>query len=180
MNVGWLVAQALLIVWPPYVANATPVLARRVFRGRLHPVDLNRVFIDGRRVLGDGKTYEGLVMGVVLGTLVGYLVDYVVYLVTGSVFKYPSILDSLVMSIAALLGDMLGAFIKRRLGLRRGEPAPLLDQLDFLLASLLALYIINPSLLTVPIIVTAVLITPPIHLATNTGAYLLGLKNEPW
>jgi len=37
MNVGWLVAQALLIVWPPYVANATPVLARRVFRGRLHP-----------------------------------------------------------------------------------------------------------------------------------------------
>lgn len=180
MWLGWLVAQALIIVWPSYVANATPVLAKRVFRGRLHPVDFNAVFIDGRRILGDGKTYEGLLMGTVLGTLIGYLTSYLAHLSAPSILRYPTILDSLVMSIAALLGDMLGAFIKRRLGLRRGEPAPLLDQLDFLLASLLALHLIDPGLLTVQVAIVAVVVTPPIHLATNAGAYLLGLKNEPW
>ncbi|MGC9137001.1 CDP-2,3-bis-(O-geranylgeranyl)-sn-glycerol synthase [Caldivirga sp.] len=180
MNIGLLIAQALLIIWPPYVANATPVLAKKVFKGRLHPIDFNKSLKDGKRVLGDGKTYEGFMMGVTLGTLGGYLVVYVIGSLTTPLLKYPTMLDSFVMSVAALLGDMLGAFIKRRLGLRRGEPAPLLDQLDFLLASLLALYLIDPSILPAPVAVTAIIITPPIHLATNAGAYLLGLKSEPW
>ena len=179
MNIPWLVAQTLIIIWPPYVANATPVLARRIFR-RAHPVDGGRLFIDGKRILGDGKTYEGLAVGVAIGTLGGYATILLIRLLAGSTFNYPTLTDALAMSTAALLGDMLGAFIKRRLGLKRGDPAPLLDQLDFLLASLLALHFTDPSLLTAAIAVTAIVVTPPIHLATNTGAYLLKLKNEPW
>ncbi len=179
MNIPWLVAQTLIIIWPPYVANAAPVLARRIFR-RAHPVDGGRLFIDGKRILGDGKTYEGLAVGVAIGTLGGYATILLIRLLAGSTFNYPTLTDALAMSTAALLGDMLGAFIKRRLGLKRGDPAPLLDQLDFLLASLLALHFTDPSLLTTAIAVTAIVVTPPIHLATNTGAYLLKLKNEPW
>lgn len=47
------VAQLLLFILPAYIANATPVL----FGGGM-PVDFRRKFIDGERLLGDGKPGE--------------------------------------------------------------------------------------------------------------------------
>lgn len=179
MNVALLVAQTLIVVWPSYVANATPVLSRRIFK-KPHYVDFGKYLWDGRRILGDGKTFEGLLVGFTAGTLVGYFIVFMVKLMVGSLFKYPSLMDSAVLSISALAGDMVGAFIKRRIGLKRGDPAPLLDQLDFLVTSILVLRAIDPSLVTLSILITAIVITPPIHLATNAIAYVLGLKGEPW
>lgn len=148
MSLLWDFIITLLIIWPPYVANATPpVVASKVFRRRT-PMDFGRNFIDGRRLFGDGKTYEGFATGL----LVGFIIGELTYMIVSSVVSVPSELPDplavFVMCIAALLGDLLGAFIKRRLGLPpRGAPAPLLDQLDFLLAALLALWLIQPSAL---------------------------------
>jgi len=60
------------------------------------------------------------------------------------------------------------------------HPAPFLDQLDFIVTALLVTRLIDPTTISIPIIIAAVLLTPPIHLATNAAAYLLGLKREPW
>ncbi|WP_054857280.1 CDP-2,3-bis-(O-geranylgeranyl)-sn-glycerol synthase [Vulcanisaeta sp. JCM 16159] len=179
MSLLWDFIITLLIIWPPYVANATPVIASKVFRRRT-PIDLGRNFIDGRRLFGDGKTYEGFITGLLAGFVIGEFTYIMVTRAVNIASELPNSLAVFVMCIAALLGDLLGAFIKRRLGLPRGAPAPLLDQLDFLLAALLALWLVQPSALKVIYVVIAVLITPPIHLATNTIAYLLGLKREPW
>lgn len=180
MGLLWDFIITLLIIWPPYVANATPVIASKVFRRRT-PIDLGRNFIDGKRLFGDGKTYEGFITGLFTGFVIGELTYIVVARAVNIVSELPNPLAVFAMCIAALLGDLLGgAFIKRRLGLPRGAPAPLLDQLDFLLAALLALWLIQPSVLRIIYVVIAVVITPPIHLATNTIAYLLGLKREPW
>ncbi|MEM0463315.1 MAG: CDP-2,3-bis-(O-geranylgeranyl)-sn-glycerol synthase [Pyrobaculum sp.] len=155
-------------MWPPYVANGSAVLASRL-KWR-HPVDFGRNFVDGRRLFGDGKTYEGLAIGVFLGTVVGYLPNLLHTTLT--------LLDALILSVAALLGDLLGAFIKRRLCMPRGHPAFPLDQLDFILMAMLvrSLYADVP----VEYIIAASVVTPIIHRVTNIVAYILRLKKEPW
>ena len=81
-------------------------------------------------------------------------------------------------SLGALLGDIGGAFIKRRLGIKPGGAFPVLDQLDFVIgAVLLASTISNVSLGTALIVLFE---TPPFHFLTNLGAYLLGLKSTYW
>jgi len=39
------------------------------------PIDGGRVTWDGRRVLGDGKTYEGLILALTYGTTVGVVIS---------------------------------------------------------------------------------------------------------
>jgi len=179
VNLLWDLIITLLIIWPPYVANATPVVASKVLRKRT-PIDLGKNFIDGRRIFGDGKTYEGFITGLLIGFVVGELTYAVVLNFVNLTQELPRPTTVFLMCAAALLGDLLGAFIKRRLGLPRGAPAPLLDQLDFLLMALLVLWLLQPQILHLVYVVIAIIITPPIHLATNTIAYLLHLKREPW
>lgn len=151
--------SSFVIIMPAFIANSVPVLAR----GR-HPLDLGKSMRDGRRVLGDGKTFEGFLSGLFMGTLAGAL------------FGYP--LPSFLLALGALSGDILGAFIKRRVGIERGRPAPLLDQLDFVAGALLFLYPVYQITLEQVLFIVAV--TPPIHLMTNYVAYRLGLKKYPW
>jgi CDP-2,3-bis-(O-geranylgeranyl)-sn-glycerol synthase len=78
----------------------------------------------------------------------------------------------------AMIGDLIGAFIKRRLGLPRGAPAPILDQLDFIIIAILfASFLIK---ITPSMIFIVILITPFIHILVNGIAYKLGKKKEPW
>ena len=53
---------------PAYVPNPVAALC-----GGGTPIDFNRNYSDGRRILGDGKTYRGLVCGVLAGIAVGAL-----------------------------------------------------------------------------------------------------------
>jgi CDP-2,3-bis-(O-geranylgeranyl)-sn-glycerol synthase len=85
---------------------------------------------------------------------------------------------SFLISLGALSGDLIGAFIKRRLKFPPGFPLPLMDQLDFILGALLFSYPIYGFNSNAAFIV--LLLTPPIHLATNTVAYVLRLKNTAW
>ncbi len=89
------------------------------------------------------------------------------------------LLHALALSLGALLGDIAGSFIKRRLSLPRGAPAPVLDQLDFYAGAVAASYLLgckwNPETLAAAAIVVAVL-----HVTANAAAYLAGLKKEPW
>ncbi|MEN3051252.1 MAG: CDP-2,3-bis-(O-geranylgeranyl)-sn-glycerol synthase [Candidatus Methanosuratincola petrocarbonis] len=154
-----LALSSFVIIMPAFIANSVPVLAR----GR-HPMDFGKSMVDGRRVLGDGKTFEGFLAGLFMGTL------------SGALFGYP--IHSFLLALGALSGDILGAFIKRRIGIERGHPAPLLDQLDFVVGALLFLYPVYQVTLEQVVFIMAV--TPPIHLLTNYFAYRLGLKKYPW
>jgi CDP-2,3-bis-(O-geranylgeranyl)-sn-glycerol synthase len=82
------------------------------------------------------------------------------------------------MGVGAVLGDLLGAFLKRRLGIKPGDPLPIIDQLDFVFGALLFGSLVFP--LSLASVLLVVLVTPPIHLGTNYGAYLLGLKKTYW
>ncbi|CCC82304.1 CDP-2,3-bis-(O-geranylgeranyl)-sn-glycerol synthase [Thermoproteus tenax] len=158
---------ALVLIWPSYVANGLAVLAALI--PRRHPVDFGKMW-RGRRILGDGKTFEGLLIGTLFGSTLGWLPNLLVHMLTP--------LDAFMLAVSALVGDILGAFIKRRLCLPRGYPAFPLDQLDFLLMSLLVYSLYKDiSILT---IILSIIITPIIHRLTNILAYIAKLKKEPW
>lgn len=151
--------EAILFILPAYVANAAPTLSR----GK-RPLDFNRKFIDGNPIFGRNKTFEGLLAGITAGTLVA--------IAQGRAYV------GLPIVIGALLGDLIGSFTKRRLGIRPGDPLPILDQLSFLLFALLLSYpIYQPSL---EIIAILIVITPILHVASNRIAFALGIKRKPW
>jgi CDP-2,3-bis-(O-geranylgeranyl)-sn-glycerol synthase len=159
--------EGLIAVIPAMFANATPVIAR----GR-RPIDGGLKFLDGRRLLGDGKTWEGLIAGLVAGAIVGFLLA----LVLGE----PQIAYiGLLSSIGAMIGDLIASFIKRRLGMQRGAPAPVLDQLNFYVGAVALLYIAGFTITPVMFIILAI-ISGTAHIAANMVAYKLKLKNVPW
>ncbi len=154
----------LLWVIPAYIANSTATFSK-FLPWKRHPVDFGRKWVDGRRILGDGKTFEGIIIGTTLGALSGYLIFPLFNL------HYNPVL----IALGALLGDMVGSFAKRRLDLPRGSPAPVLDQLDFILG---ALMLAGPF--TAQETALIIIITPIIHRVANIIGYLIGVKNEPW
>ena len=84
----------------------------------------------------------------------------------------------IVASIGALLGDLFGAFLKRRLDIPPGNPLPVVDQLDFILGALL---LASPVLsVTAGAVLILVIATIPIHLLSNAVAYVLRLKKRLW
>lgn len=167
-----LVAQALIFIFPAYCANGTPVLAGGGTR-----MDFGRNFIDGRRIFGNNKTFRGFFFGWAVGILVG--------LMEGFVFGFNTVpvLLSVLIPLGGLLGDLTGAFIKRRLDIPPGGLLPIVDQIDFVVGAVVfsfPLALINWAGLSWQLIVVVLLITPPIHLFTNFLAYKLKLKKHPW
>ena len=148
---------------------------------------------DGRRILGDGKTYRGLLAGIVCGMLVGLLQmrlissGFAVFGITLPAFGMSttgSVIVILALSCGSLFGDMFMSFFKRRLGLKRGAPLPVIDQLDFVLGAWLFTYLISPewfiATFSFRIVVTVLIVTPILHLVTNIIGYFIGVKKEPW
>lgn len=161
------IASAIWFILPAYFANAAPVLL-----GGGPPLDMGKKFIDSRRIFGEGKTTRGFVCGLVVGTVVGILQG----IVGGPLREY--LLLGFLLALGALLGDLASSFIKRRLGIERGGAAPGLDQLSFVV---FALVLASP--LKVPswqVIAAILIITPPIHLATNFVGHKLGFKSRPY
>jgi CDP-2,3-bis-(O-geranylgeranyl)-sn-glycerol synthase len=157
--------SAIYILLPIYCTNGAPV----IFGGG-RPIDSGGLLSDGERIFGDHKTIRGFASGLVIGAIVG---------VFESLFLSQNFLPVAIMaSLGALLGDLAGAFVKRRLRIKPGGALPVLDQLDFVIvAVLLVSIILNVSLGTALIVF---LVTPPVHFMTNLGAYALGLKSTYW
>ena len=165
MDIALLIIQALKFIFPAYCANATPVLA-----GGGPKMDFGKNFVDGKRIFGNNKTFRGFLFGWVIGMLVGS-VEYVI-------FPGFSVLFIVLIPLGALLGDLTGAFIKRRIGIAPGGLLPIVDQVDFVVGALV--FSIPLAIVSWELAVTVLLITPPIHLFTNFLAYKLKLKKHPW
>jgi CDP-2,3-bis-(O-geranylgeranyl)-sn-glycerol synthase len=166
MEITQLIIEAVKFIFPAYCANAVPVLA-----GGGIPVDLGRRFFDGKPIFGKNKTYRGFFFGLAAGTASG--------LGETLAFHYP-ILFGLLLSLGALLGDLAGAFLKRRLNVAPGGLLPVVDQVDFIVGAIVFSLPIFIDALSLELIVIVLIITVPIHLLTNLVAYKLGLKCNPW
>mgnify|MGYP002761026606 CR=1 FL=1 len=140
---------------------------------------------DVKRVLGDGKPWRGTAVGTVAGVVVALLLNALHPRVSDAIAADPfPIAAAISLAFGAMLGDILASFLKRRTGRARGAAFPVIDQLDFVVVSLLLTAIVATGwfleTFTIPVVVAVLVLTPVLHVSTNAIAYALGLKDEPW
>jgi CDP-diglyceride synthetase len=99
------------------VANATPILAKKIFGQRFSfPIDGGIHWPDGRALLGSSKTVRGVLLSIVATALAAPLLGLT-----------PALGAALAAS--SMLGDLLSSFTKRRMGLKPHSQALGLDQI---------------------------------------------------
>ena len=136
-----IVIQALWLVIPAYIANGSALLV-----GGGTPIDFGKKWKDGRRILGNGKTWRGLVTGAFLGMTGGFGITVAAIYIEKSEFAFLGLNDfgrfplmiPIITSVCfgALIGDILESFFKRRIGKKSGEDWIPFDQLDFIIGAL--------------------------------------------
>ncbi len=148
------------------LANTAPLIAKKLFGARFsRPLDGGLVFLDKRPLLGSSKTVRGLVVSI-LATAAGAPVIGV----------EPAV--GAFMAAAAMAGDLLASFVKRRLNLPPSSQAFGLDQLP---ESLLPLLVGREALsLTGIEIVVALVIFFIGELLFARLFYRLGLRDQPY
>jgi len=156
----------LAFILPAYVANSTPV----IFGGGT-PMDFGGKSWDGKRCLGNGKTWRGFAAGLAFGALTG--------IAEARLLGDPAYVPlGFLLAFGALSGDTFGSFFKRRLGMDRGHPTFIVDQMPFLaVALLMASPLYFPSWDMVALLAVA---TYFLHASTNLIANKVGLKKVPW
>ena len=182
-----IVIQALWLILPAYFANGFALIV-----GGGKPIDFGKKHKDGRRILGDGKTWRGLITGGVIGMTAGFGLAFVAKLAsqypetswigindfTGFPFEIP-IIGSI--CFGALFGDVIESFFKRRVGKDRGQSWIPFDQLDFILGVLSLSFIISTILhisglmkynwftdtFSIWHILVLVVLTPSFHIFSN-------------
>ena len=122
------------------------------------PIDGGKNWKDGNRILGDGKTWNGLIGGSITSGILCAIIVAVIgdvpdkSTVEASIFAHPltgyegtwfdvgsitisAFILGTFLGFACLVGDSTGSFFKRRRGLKRegdiSSKAPLLDTLPF-------------------------------------------------
>lgn len=181
-----IIVQAFWIVIPIYVANASAVIV-----GGGTPIDFGKTWNDGRRILGDGKTWRGLFAGTFLGMTAGFGLAVVASYLSTSEYNFlrltnfegfpVMILILFSLCFGALLGDVIESFFKRRIGKGRGQDWIPFDQLDFIVGALLFSFLASELLYVVHFtsdqwffihitlwhILVLLVVTPFIHITAN-------------
>lgn len=178
MNLFFQFLIGLWIILPAYFANGFAPLPRGKRR-----MDFGKTFF-GNELFGAGKTWEGFFFAIFVGFIFGVVEIFIhpylnpIAMSYGFVFPRLTLLSIFMIAFGAMLGDLVGSFIKRRIGLKRGNASPLLDQLDFVFgAFFFAAFLLDISAVSILLVI---IFTPFIHIATCIIGYELGLKEVPW
>ena len=184
------VEAALAGLWlmlPALIPNSAAVLV-----GGGTPMDFGRSW-NGRRILGDGKTWRGFVGGTAAGVLFGAF-QIVVGDSAGlgdawSHGEWPSaFVVVLCLGLGSMVGDSMGSFIKRRLGVERGIKAPGLDQYNFVIGAVVLVIVFRFDWFDLHFmegnaiwgLVAVLVVVPLLHRGINIIGYKMGKKNVPW
>jgi CDP-2,3-bis-(O-geranylgeranyl)-sn-glycerol synthase len=181
--------ELLFALWfflPAGIANASPVIAA-LLPGLRHwsaPMDLHLTF-RGRRLLGEHKTWRGLIAAMVMATFTLWLqqllvrhtswaatltnqVDYAVL---------PTLLLGPLFGLGALGGDAIESFFKRQRDVAPGKGWFPFDQTD---------YIIGGAIATAPFVHLSLrqyawllLLWLGVHVIVTYIGYLFGLRERP-
>jgi len=147
----------------------------------------------GKRIFGDGKSWRGLFGGGFAGVFIGMILIGISTIWGSENFWgygpfWGNVGILFCLSFGAVLGDLMGAFIKRRFGMARGQKAPILDQYDFVFGAFVVTSIFFPHWvysmfiegwhIAALIFILALMFI--IHRGVNIIGYKLGIKKEPW
>lgn len=167
------------LVWfflPVGFANMAPVFFRHGLAGLAKPIHVHW--------FGAHKTWRGLFVATIMGGVI-FMVQYSLASLWPvfqniSPYRYETfpIWFGFMFGGAAILGDLIKSYVKRRFHVVAGAPWFPFDQIDFLLGGLLALMVFITIPLSHWVIVLGAGII--IHVLTNQLGYRLKLKDHPW
>jgi CDP-2,3-bis-(O-geranylgeranyl)-sn-glycerol synthase len=157
----WLGLLALLAA-----ANGAPIIGRAVLGERFGwPLDGGVRFLDGRPLFGPTKTVRGIVLALVLTPPAAALLGL-------------GWTNGLSIAAAAMAGDLLSSFTKRRLGLPPSSRALGLDQVP---ESLLPLLLVRePLALSAAEILGLVAAFVVLELLLSRLLYRLHIREQPY
>ena len=204
-----LILYTLWIYLPGFLVNTFAMMWGKWFPKTGYgpwPIDGGKNWKDGNRILGDGKTWNGLIGGSLTSGLLCIIMVMVTqgntsnalpfvdpvfesrgWYVTNNTYLTAMILGSF-LGLTSLIGDATGSFFKRRKGLKRegniSSKAPLLDTIPFAL-SVFTFGIIflggqHGAVELIPSMLAILVITPLLHRSFNLIGYAIGWKDVPY
>jgi CDP-2,3-bis-(O-geranylgeranyl)-sn-glycerol synthase len=157
------IAQLLALI---ALANGTPIIAKKVFGPRLSfPLDAGASLFDGRPLFGKSKTIRGILLSILL-TTAGAPILGLDLAIGGRV------------AVAAMTGDLLSSFVKRRLNLPSSSQSVGLDQVPESLFPMLACR--DALSLTIPDIALGVAVFFVLELILSRLLFRIHLRDEPY
>ncbi|MCX6760807.1 MAG: CDP-archaeol synthase [Candidatus Nealsonbacteria bacterium] len=184
MNFQFIIS-CLYFFLPAYFTNMVPPLIRRanLFNFLDKPVDFDKKFL-GKPFLGTHKTWRGVICGVILGMIIVWIQVWL--------YRFPSIkeisfidyrrpdiwLFAFLISAGAVFGDLLFAFIKRRVNITPGGMFMPFDQTNYVVG--VALFLTPLLSFNIMVWITLFIATFLLHIVFNRIGYLLGLHKNKW
>ena len=180
------IALALWFFLPAGIANVTPIFVAKlpVLKQFNVPIDGGRMY-RGKRLLGDHKTWRGLIAGLMLGVATMYVqsagyahVSWIRSLSAPVDYQQLALFPlGLMFGFGALGGDAVKSFFKRRRSIPAGETWIPFDQADLIIGAILA----TAPIVTLPwtVYLWGLALWPAIQLLSTILGYLLGLKESP-
>ena len=148
------------------LANGTPVVAKKILRGRWsYPLDGNLTLADGRPVFGRSKTIRGVALALPATALGAMLI--------GLAWQIGALVGAFAMA-----GDLFSSFCKRRFGLPSSSRASGLDQIPESLLPLLACR--NLLALTITDIAVCVVMFVVGEIVLSRLLYAVHLRDRPY
>ncbi len=159
----------ILRLLPAFVGNMAPIW----YGGGKDAIDGGKKWSDGRSVFGKGKTWRGFFSALVVATLTAFLTF-------GVLHEYDlttQLIIGLLLGLGAMVGDLAGSFLKRRLNVPSGQPY-YTDQLGFMIVAIAFAW---PYLfLAWDDVLVLLVITYVLHVVTNQIAFRAKFKSVPW
>jgi CDP-2,3-bis-(O-geranylgeranyl)-sn-glycerol synthase len=182
------ILRAIWLMVPMLIPNSAAVL----FGGGT-PMDLGKTMKNGTRYLGDGKTWRGTFGGTISGMGLGIIGMIIMTLLDQPNWTYGSnyaqvILILFLLAFGSMFGDMLGSFIKRRMGHQRGAKFPGLDQYDFLIGAMILIVPLQWAWFRTNFLdgaylagfIGLIILIPIMHRVVNIIGFKMGKKDVPW
>ena len=170
---------------PAYFTNMTPPLARRanalIFLDV--PVDFGKKFLS-QPIFGKNKCWRGVILGIIIGILVS---GFQLWLYQFPAIQRISLINyqkiniwafGFLISAGAVFGDLLFAFIKRRLRLEPGARFIPFDQTNYVIGA--AIFLTPYLKINILIWIVLFILTLLLHIVANRLGYCLGLHKNKW
>ena len=213
-DLPWSVLAVLMLYGGAYLANTGAVLFGKwipKFTGmKVLRIDAGYTFIDGKRILGDGKTWNGFIGGGIFSGLL-MMLEHAMWsgnspsendvFIDPLIFTYgnewffignewgAAFVMGFVLGIGTMLGDSAGSFVKRRRGhIREGNTssrALFLDTIPFAIVTFVfGLLFFSSQVIgdrgLILPMIILLFITPILHRVINILAFKLNLKDVPY
>lgn len=190
MDILTYILSCLYLFLPAYFTNMIPPLATKILATKMgffgfldREVDFGRKFL-GQPIFGSHKSWRGVIFGIILGILVAgfqfwlYQFPSVRKISFLNYYEINILAFGFLISTGAIFGDLLFAFVKRRLQLAPGARFLPFDQTNYVIGA--ALFLTPIFKIDILVWITLFILTFLLHIIFNRIGYLLKVHQAKW